>query len=95
MTTLEARLNTILPTLATKGDVEALKTEIHKSTSETHRWMIGTAIGLFFGFGALFLAMSNSYRPMANHGQQPVVISIPQALPVSPSLNGAAAAKPQ
>ena len=56
MTALETRLDTILPTLATKAD-------IHQAVGETHKWMIATVIGLFLGFGGLFLAMSNALKP--------------------------------
>ena len=47
---LEAHYNAILPTLATKADIEALRAEIHK-------WLVGTLIGLFIGFAGLFIAM--------------------------------------
>lgn len=92
LTALEARLEAILPTLATKadltdlkievagvrtevtksiGDVRTelvkstgeLKAEITRSTGETQKWMIATVIGLFVGFGGLFMAMSNALKP--------------------------------
>ena len=63
VTALETRLDTVLPTLATKTDIESVKSEIHKASGETHRWMLGTVIGLFLGFGGLFLAMSNALKP--------------------------------
>lgn len=49
------RIETRLEQTATKADVEAIKNDILK-------WMIGTVIGLFIGFGGLFLAMSNALR---------------------------------
>ncbi len=55
---LEAHFNAILPTLATKADVEALRAEIHK-------WMLGTIVGMFIGFAGLMLAMQNMARPPA------------------------------
>lgn len=58
-------LETILPTLATKTDIAEVRAEIHKGIVETQRWMIATIIGLFIGFGGLFLAMSNLLRPVA------------------------------
>ncbi|WGG51966.1 hypothetical protein [Rugamonas sp. DEMB1] len=54
----EAHFNAILPTLATKADVEALRAEIHK-------WMLGTIVGMFIGFAGLLLAMQNMARPPA------------------------------
>lgn len=86
-------LETLLPTLATKADIgdaktaiESVKAEIHKASGDTHKWMIATVIGLFLGFGGLFLAMSNALKP-APHApvaqQSPVIINIPppQAAP--------------
>ncbi|SFM06142.1 hypothetical protein [Rugamonas rubra] len=55
---LEAHFNAILPTLATKADVEALRAEIHK-------WMLGTIVGMFIGFAGLMLAMQNMARQPA------------------------------
>lgn len=83
LTALETRLDTVLPTLATKTDIESVKTEIHKSTGDTHKWMIATVIGLFLGFGGLFLAMSNALKPVAANpqAQAPIVIQIPSSAP--------------
>jgi hypothetical protein len=73
MTALETRLDTILPTLATKAD-------IHQAVGETHKWMIATVIGLFLGFGGLFLAMSNALKPSPMLMQpQPIIIQVPVA----------------
>ena len=73
MTALETRLDTILPTLATKAD-------IHQAVGETHKWMIATVIGLFLGFGGLFLAMSNALKPSPVLAQpQPIIIQLPPA----------------
>jgi hypothetical protein len=55
-TALETRFDTILPTLATKADVEALRADIHK-------WMVGSMIGLFVGFGGLAAAMAQLLKP--------------------------------
>ncbi len=73
MTALVTRLDTILPTLATKAD-------IHHAVGETHKWMIATVIGLFLGFGGLFLAMSNALKPNPVLSQpQPIIIQVPAA----------------
>lgn len=53
---LETHINTILPTLATKADVEALRADIHK-------WMVATVVGLFIGFAGLFIVMGNILKP--------------------------------
>jgi hypothetical protein len=68
-----ARIEAIMPTLATRADMEALRADVA-------RWTLATVIGLFIGFGGLFLAMSNSLKPSAPAGiqpQQPIVIVVP------------------
>jgi hypothetical protein len=76
---MDARLTARLDQTATKADVEAVRTEIQKSVSETHKWMIGTVIGLFIGFGGLFLAMSNALKPSPQVAQwPPIIITTPQ-----------------
>ncbi len=87
MTALETRFDTLLPTLATKTDISEVKVEIkgvaneiHKTASETHKWMMATVIGLFLGFGGLFLAMSNALKPSNQAIPQPVVINLPSSL---------------
>jgi len=79
---LEARFDTIVPTLATKADVEALRADIHK-------WMVGSMIGLFIGFGGLAAALAQLVKPVQPAApvvmQQPVAQPAPaaqQALPV-------------
>jgi hypothetical protein len=53
-----ARMEAILPTLATKADMESLRADVA-------RWTLATVIGLFIGFGGLFVAMSNILKPAA------------------------------
>lgn len=70
---LEVHFNAILPTLATKADLEALRADIHK-------WMVATVMGLFIGFAGLFIAMGNILKPA---GQSPAAAPVvaPQAVP--------------
>ena len=49
-----ARVEAILPTLATKADMEALRADIA-------RWTLATVIGLFIGFSGLIMAMGNLF----------------------------------
>jgi hypothetical protein len=70
------RIDTILPTLATKADVE-------RGISETQRWMIATIIGLFFGFSGLFLTVSNSLKPAATSQTPAIIINVPSASPAA------------
>jgi hypothetical protein len=91
VTALETRLNTILPTLATKDDISraegSLRADILRGINETHRWMIATVVGLFLGFGGLFLAMSNALKPSAapSAATAPIVINVPTPATASPS----------
>jgi hypothetical protein len=61
-----ARIEAILPTLATKADLEALRGDIA-------RWMLMTAIGFFVGMsGVIFAAANMLSRPVAASAQAPV-----------------------
>lgn len=60
-----ARVETRLDQTATKEDVASVKAEIHRGIVETQRWMIATVVGLFIGFGGLFMAMTNALKPGA------------------------------
>lgn len=82
---LEARFDTVLPTLATRADIESVKSEIHKSSGETHKWMLGTVIGLFLGFGGLFLAMSNALKPTPSQPPSVPTIIYTQPAPIAPA----------
>ena len=70
-----------------KTSAADLKAEIHKNSIDLHRWMLGTVVGLFLGFGGLFLAMSNALKqpPATPQPQQPPVII---TLPASPATQG-------
>ena len=71
-----SHIEAILPTLATKADMEALRADVA-------RWTLATVIGLFIGFSGLFVAMGNLYmKPPAaekpsGRTEAPIVIVIP------------------
>lgn len=75
---LEARIDAV----ATKADLAeakgSLQSSIERGITETQRWMIATVIGLFVGFGGLFLAMSNALKP--GSANVPSVIVVPATL---------------
>ncbi|MYM66270.1 hypothetical protein GTP45_05395 [Pseudoduganella sp. FT55W] len=73
---LEARFDMILPTLATKSDIEALRAEMHKMSAEGYRWMVASMIGMFLGFGGLYFASNNAAKPQP---AAPVVVQAPPA----------------
>ncbi|AKU24495.1 hypothetical protein [Massilia sp. NR 4-1] len=78
--TFQARFDAILPTLATKADMEALRADVA-------RWTLATVIGLFVGFAGLFVAISNMLRPVIP-ATTPIVQS---AVPETPGVPGTAA----
>ena len=75
-----ARIEAILPTLATKADLEALRGDIA-------RWMLMTAIGFFVGMsGVIFAAANMLVRPLATAPPVPVAQchACPPPLPALP-----------
>ncbi|MDL5036816.1 hypothetical protein QRD40_10705 [Comamonas sp. Y6] len=65
-----------------------LRADMHKNSVDIQRWMIATVIGLFLGFGGLFLAMSNALKPSTSSvtqptQQAPIIINVPSAVPSS------------
>lgn len=82
---------------ATKADLAELRGEVRSGFAELRtdfaegkidiqRWMLGTVIGLFVGFGGLFLAMSNALKPpAAPTAQQPIIINVPAPAPAAPT----------
>lgn len=62
-------------------EVIGVRSDIHKGIVETQRWMFATVIGLFVGFGGLFLAMSNALKPSAPAAPAaqaaPIIIQVP------------------
>ena len=90
-----AKLEAVIPTLATKVDVEGVRTDIHKMDASIKTWMIATIITLFLGFAGLFFTMSTSINgaleraakaqnvaPAAAAPQlAPIVIQMPVAPP--------------
>ncbi|MEG0939962.1 MAG: hypothetical protein RSE32_16985 [Comamonas sp.] len=79
-----------------KTSMADLRAEMHKGNIDIHKWMIGTVIGLFLGFGGLFLAMSNALKsaPASTQTTQspsaPIIITLPQ--PSQPSSGNSTAA---
>ena len=75
-----------------KGFAE-LRADMHKNSVDIQRWMIATVIGLFLGFGGLFLAMSNALKQpspasqaTAQSSPQPIIINVPAATTQAPAV---------
>jgi hypothetical protein len=84
---LKAHIDAIVPTLATKADIEILRAEMHKMSADGYRWMVASMIGMFIGFGGLYFAASRPQdaRPAAGQPQPPVVIYLPQPSQAAPA----------
>ena len=70
-----AKLEAILPTLATGKDVEALRADMHKSFAESNRWTFGVVLGLLAIAVSILLFALNRASPLAP--AQPIVIQLP------------------
>jgi Mg2+ and Co2+ transporter CorA len=82
LTALEARLDTILPTLATKADVAEIRVDMNKMNAEIKTWtlatvltIIGTMLAAIFGIATIFNAASQGSRPQP----APIIITLPAA----------------
>lgn len=81
-----AKLEAILPTLATKADVAEVRTDIHREFTTHTRWSIGIAVAIV----AALIAYLNVSKPpaaaLASPQPQPIVIQLPpQPASVAPS----------
>ncbi|WP_156803370.1 hypothetical protein [Frateuria aurantia] len=68
LTTLETRLDTILPTLATKADIEGVRSDIKG-------WMLATVLTIIGTLVAVVVAMNTLWKP-------PSTLSATQAAPI-------------
>jgi len=81
-----ARVEAVIPTLATKADVAELRADIERGQKENRAWMLATVLGLFVGIlavGSFFL--NGSTRAASTPAQPPpIIINVPnnQATPV-------------
>src|SRR5260364_130240 len=82
LTALETRFDSVLPTLATKADIEDLRTGIHKVDATIKTWMLGTVLTIIgtmlaaiFGVAQIF---KNSSTPtVQTSAPSPVIIQVP------------------
>jgi hypothetical protein len=79
LTALETRLDVILPTLATKGDIAELKAAIAAAKSSLLVWGITTAVAVVAILVALmlFLAYELEAAPSDSSSLQPMVSQLP------------------
>lgn len=76
-----SKLEAIIPTLATKSDVEGVRTDLHKMDASITRWMIATVIALFLGFAGLFFTMSNTINGALERATRSGTVSAPAPAP--------------
>ncbi|SDF43354.1 MULTISPECIES: hypothetical protein [unclassified Duganella] len=79
---LKAHIDAIVPTLATKADIEILRAEMHKMSAEGYRWMVASMVAMFIGFGGLYFAAS---RSQAERSQAPPAIQVQSPPPAVPA----------
>ena len=56
---LEQRMDSVLPTLSTKADVERMRSDMHKGLSEVKAWMIGTILAMLVALATLGVLIGN------------------------------------
>ncbi|GEM_PF-1412398 len=78
-----AKLETVVASLATKVDIEALRADIERGQKENRAWMLATVLALFAGIlgagGLVLTALKpSSAQPSAvTTAPQPIIIQIP------------------
>lgn len=88
---MEARLSkleAIIPTLATKADMEGLRADFHKGTNELIKWVVGTSfvgIALFITIMTFVLNNAVPKTPPASATQAaPIIIQVPAPVQAAP-----------
>jgi hypothetical protein len=88
------KLETLVPTLATKADVSEVRADLHKVSSEMKGWFIATAVLVLVGLFTITNIMISQVRSMqpgpspaathaegAAHSLPPIVIQVPSPPP--------------
>lgn len=60
-----AKLETIVPTLATRADVEVVRADLHKISSEMKGWFIATAVLVLVGMFTIANIMISQVRSLS------------------------------
>ncbi len=77
VTVLETRLDTILPTLATKTDIGDTKTAISEAKADIVKWVVGTALaGIALALTVMTFVLNNA-SPKAPAPPPVVIYSTP------------------
>ncbi|NIJ86967.1 hypothetical protein FHY35_004017 [Xanthomonas arboricola] len=82
-----AKLEAIVPTLATKADVEGLRADFHKGTNELIKWVVGTSFLGIALFVTIMTFVLNNAIPKAAvqppQQQAPIIIQVPGPPPAA------------
>lgn len=89
LTKLETQFETVIPTLATKVDIgdvrseiSSVRAEIHKSTSDIVKWIVGTALAMFaLGLTIMTFVLNNATPKAQTPQAAPIIIAVPTPAP--------------
>lgn len=87
LTKIDARvthIEAILPTLATKADVQELRAEMHDMRADLIKWIVGTAIGLgVAGITVMTFVLNNAIPKQPQAQPAPIIINVPGQAPTA------------
>lgn len=84
LTALETRLDTILPTLATKADIGDARADLHKVDASISRWILATVITIVTAIAAATIALLNKPATAPAPPQSIIIQLPPQPTPAPP-----------
>lgn len=76
-----ARIDAMLPTLATKAELAELRSDMHKGFADQTKWIIGTGFAGIAVFITVMTFVLNNATPKATppQAQAPIIINVPAA----------------
>lgn len=81
-----ARIDAVLPNLATKAELAELRADVHKGFADQTKWIIGTGfagIAVFITVMTFVLNNATPKQPAPPAQQAPIIINVPQAPPLA------------
>jgi hypothetical protein len=90
LTALETRLDTVLPTLATKADLGEVRSDIHKVDSSIKTWMLATMLTIIGTMLAAIFGINQIYKtaPSGSPQTAPIIIQLPAQQSAPPPTPG-------
>lgn len=77
-----ARIDAVLPNLATKAELAELRADVHKGFADQTKWIIGTGFAGIAVFITVMTFVLNNATPKQSAAvppQAPIIINVPQA----------------